>query len=252
MGYPGILIMSSNSDTTDKVSEPEADQSVPQELTSGEPKLQASGAEVPEPEKIRLEEPETIPEESETEESVIKEPVTRKLELEEPVAEETIPEEPEVSEPEVSEPEVSVPEVSVPEASVPEAPEPEAPEPEAPEPEASVPEVSVPEAPRAEEPATVEPALKEPELRGIEFNTSELEEPDLSLLSKNSNKKPVLAEPADAATNSSINEKEKITRAIKSFINGEKDNAPSATTKQTSAGKQFHDRRDVITRIHPR
>jgi len=50
--------------------------------------------------------------------------------------------------------------------------------------------------------------------------------------------------PAD--TGDSIEEREKVTRAIKKFINGDSDDASSTVTKPGTAGKQFHDRRDVI------
>lgn len=43
-----------------------------------------------------------------------------------------------------------------------------------------------------------------------------------------------------------INDAEKVSKAIKSFINGDSDDGNSASTVQSGAGKQFHDRRDVI------
>ena len=43
-----------------------------------------------------------------------------------------------------------------------------------------------------------------------------------------------------------INDTEKVSKAIKSFIHGENDDGASASTAQSGAGKQFHDRRDVI------
>jgi len=42
-----------------------------------------------------------------------------------------------------------------------------------------------------------------------------------------------------------INDTEKVSKAIKNFINGEGDEG-GASTAQSNAGKQFHDRRDVI------
>jgi len=43
------------------------------------------------------------------------------------------------------------------------------------------------------------------------------------------------------------NDNEKVTKAIKKFISGEgEDGAKASNTSQSSAGKQFHDRRDVI------
>lgn len=43
------------------------------------------------------------------------------------------------------------------------------------------------------------------------------------------------------------NDNEKVTRAIKKFISGEgEDGAKASNSSQSSAGKQFHDRRDVI------
>ena len=46
--------------------------------------------------------------------------------------------------------------------------------------------------------------------------------------------------------NVDINDTEKVSKAIKSFINGDSDEGAGATTAQSGAGKQFHDRRDVI------
>jgi len=43
-----------------------------------------------------------------------------------------------------------------------------------------------------------------------------------------------------------VHDREKIARVIKNFINGEGEEGKAATTAQTNAGKQFHDRRDVI------
>ncbi len=42
-----------------------------------------------------------------------------------------------------------------------------------------------------------------------------------------------------------LSDTEKVSRAIKSFINGESEDS-AASTAQTNAGKQFHDRRDII------
>ncbi|RDH83088.1 MAG: hypothetical protein DIZ80_12585 [endosymbiont of Galathealinum brachiosum] len=46
--------------------------------------------------------------------------------------------------------------------------------------------------------------------------------------------------------NVDINDTEKVSKAIKKFINGEGDDGAGASTAQSGAGKQFHDRRDVI------
>ncbi len=225
--------MSSNSDKTDTASEPTAAQPKSEEPVPREPETQAHTAEEPVPEETTPEKAETVPEaiqgEPETEERVPEKPAPEESE-----PEKTAPEELEAKKPEFSEPvsEVPVSEVPVPEVPVSEEP---------------VSEEPVSEEPVSEEPVSEEPALKEPELREIEFSASELEEPDLSLLNTNNSSEPATTtEPAEDAIENAVEEKEKITRAIKSFINGEKDNAPSATTKQTSAGKQFHDRRDVI------
>jgi len=43
-----------------------------------------------------------------------------------------------------------------------------------------------------------------------------------------------------------INDTEKVSKAIKNFINGDGDENSGASTAQSGAGKQFHDRRDVI------
>ena len=43
-----------------------------------------------------------------------------------------------------------------------------------------------------------------------------------------------------------INDTEKVSKAIKSFINGESEDGSATSTAQSGAGKQFHDRRDVI------
>ncbi len=43
-----------------------------------------------------------------------------------------------------------------------------------------------------------------------------------------------------------MNDTDKVSKAIKNFINGESDDGSSTSTAQSGAGKQFHDRRDVI------
>lgn len=43
-----------------------------------------------------------------------------------------------------------------------------------------------------------------------------------------------------------INDTEKVSKVINNFINGDSENSSGATTAQSNAGKQFHDRRDVI------
>jgi len=43
-----------------------------------------------------------------------------------------------------------------------------------------------------------------------------------------------------------INDTEKVSKAINKFINGDADDGSSTSTAQSGAGKQFHDRRDVI------
>ena len=43
-----------------------------------------------------------------------------------------------------------------------------------------------------------------------------------------------------------INDSEKVSKAIKKFINGENEDGSTTSTVQSNAGKQFHDRRDVI------
>ena len=43
-----------------------------------------------------------------------------------------------------------------------------------------------------------------------------------------------------------INDTEKVSKVINNFINGDSENGSGTTTAQSNAGKQFHDRRDVI------
>lgn len=52
--------------------------------------------------------------------------------------------------------------------------------------------------------------------------------------------------PIDPNKTIDLNDTEKVSKAIKSFISGEGDDGGSASTVQSGAGKQFHDRRDVI------
>ncbi len=201
--------MSSNTDITGKANVGQLGPAQgPEEPTHIDSELLTPETEAPEPEKTTLEEPEAVQ----------GKPATEDLVPEKTAAKEAVPEESESEKPGSEESRLEEP----------------------------VPEGSGPEESEPEKSTTEALALKEPELREIQFNTSELEGPDLSLLNTNNTPKPVDTESVSDTAENAVEEKEKITRAIKSFINGEKDSSPSTTTKQTSAGKQFHDRRDVI------
>ena len=52
--------------------------------------------------------------------------------------------------------------------------------------------------------------------------------------------------PETSKNNVDINDTEKVSKAIKNFINGESEDGATTSTAQSGAGKQFHDRRDVI------
>ncbi|VAW58242.1 hypothetical protein MNBD_GAMMA11-2815 [hydrothermal vent metagenome] len=126
----------------------------------------------------------------------------------------------------------------------------------------SIPVKSIADTPVSEESVSEESVSEEPVSEGLVSEELVSEEPASEELvseelapeeSVSEETEPALiqAEPLPGKKNTDNNEqavveREKISRAIKSFIHGESDDAQSTTTKQTSAGRQFHDRRDVI------